>query len=170
MFTLADTVATHLNANRPVALGIECPLFVPIMDEPVDLTRARPGEGARPWCAGAGAGALATGLAQTVWLLRQIARLLESKVPAYVDWPAFVNANCGLFLWEAFVSSLSKADSHVGDADLAVKAFVRSWPNPEESNAVRCGEVYSLVGAALLRTEWSADPELLSTPCIVIKA
>ena len=30
--------------------------------------------------------------------------------------------------------------------------------------------VYSLIGAALLRTGWSKDLRLLETPCVVIKA
>jgi hypothetical protein len=35
------------------------------------LGKARDGEGNRPWPAGAGAGALATGLAQGAWMLRR---------------------------------------------------------------------------------------------------
>jgi hypothetical protein len=36
------------------------------------LGKARGGEGNRPWSAGAGSGALATGLAQGAWMLRQL--------------------------------------------------------------------------------------------------
>lgn len=167
---LASAVANNLNDGRPVALGLECPLFVPITDDPSGLTCARPGEGARAWSAGAGAGALATGLTQTVWLLREIAGRLTSRAPAYLDWPTFVRAHQGLFLWEAFVTGSSKADSHIGDAALAVNAFLRALPNPDAMNAVSCLDVHSLVGAALIRTGWSTDPQLLSRPCIVIKA
>src|SRR5262245_58986181 len=62
---LVDAVAEDLNAGRKVALGFECPLFVPLPRNPHLLTAVRPGEGSRPWCAGAGSGALATGLTET---------------------------------------------------------------------------------------------------------
>jgi hypothetical protein len=170
MHELACAVANRLNEGRPVALGLECPLFVPITDDPSNLTCARPGEGARAWSAGAGAGALATGLTQTVWLLREIASRLTSEKSAYLDWPTFGHAQQGLFLWEAFVSGSSKTDSHIGDACLAVNAFIRALPDPDAKNAVSCSDVHSLIGAALIRAGWSTDPQLLSVPCIVIKA
>jgi hypothetical protein len=66
---LTAAVAQALAAGDKVALGFECPLFVPLPDDPKELTKARDGEGSRPWSAGAGCGALATGLTQTVWIL-----------------------------------------------------------------------------------------------------
>src|SRR5258708_25174372 len=57
-------ISQRLRDGRPVALGFECPLFVPLPEDPVELTRARKGEGNRAWCARAGAGALATGLTE----------------------------------------------------------------------------------------------------------
>lgn len=77
--TLAKHVAECLNLGLPVALGFECPLFVPLEDDEQSLTRARPGEGNRPWSAGAGCGALATGLVQVTWTLREIRNLLDSS-------------------------------------------------------------------------------------------
>src|SRR5438132_295798 len=69
---LADRVARDLQDQRPVALGFECPLFVPVVADPQSLGCGRLGEGSRSWSAGAGAGVLATGLVQVVWLLQQI--------------------------------------------------------------------------------------------------
>jgi|GEM_PF-2881994 len=66
--TLAHHVATMLNSGFPVALGLECPLFVPLVEDECMLTSARPGERTRAWSAGAGCGALATGIVQTAWL------------------------------------------------------------------------------------------------------
>jgi hypothetical protein len=43
-----------------VALGFECPLWMDLPSSAAELTKARNGEGNRPWSAGAGAGALAT--------------------------------------------------------------------------------------------------------------
>lgn len=70
---LADAIAADLKDTGAVALGFECPLWVPVPLDPLELGRARPGEGDRPWSAGAGAGVLATGLAQVVWILREVA-------------------------------------------------------------------------------------------------
>lgn len=61
-----------------MALGFEAPLMVPVSPVGVDgwttLGQARQGETvdggrSRPWSAGAGSGALATGLAQLAWVL-----------------------------------------------------------------------------------------------------
>jgi hypothetical protein len=168
--TLAASVSAALNSNRPVALGFECPLFVPLTDDESQLTRARPGEGSRAWSAGAGCGALATGLVQVAWVLRAIRSSLNSPRTAHLNWDAFVEAQSGLFLWEAFVSGAAKSSSHVADAQAAGEAFVQAFPNPGTVNAITCStEVYSLIGAALLRTGWSHSPEVLALPSLVIK-
>jgi len=62
--TFCREVAELLNQGLPVALGFECPLFVPLRRAAVDLLRGRSGEGNRAWSAGAGSGALAVGLVQ----------------------------------------------------------------------------------------------------------
>ncbi|WP_147431195.1 hypothetical protein [Thiocapsa rosea] len=168
--TLAASVAAALNSNRPVALGFECPLFVPLTEGELELTRARPGEGSRPWSAGAGCGALTTGLVQVAWVLRAIRASLKSPQVGYLGWEAFRNAQSGLFIWEAFVSGKSKASTHVADAQAAGEAFIQALPNPSLINAVVCStQVYSLVGAAMLRTGWSQSPEVLAEACLVIK-
>jgi len=168
--TLAGSVAAALNGGRPVALGFECPLFVPLADDETHLTRARPGEGNRAWSAGAGCGALATGLVQVTWILRAMQAALGSPGTAQLSWETFQARQNGLFLWEAFVSDKSKSSTHVGDAEAAVMAFNQSLPNPWAANAVTCStSVHSLVGAAMLRTGWSNTPAILEQPCLVIK-
>jgi len=168
--TMSASIASALNNNRPVALGFECPLFVPFVDDESQLTRARPGEGSRAWSAGAGCGALATGLVQVAWVLRAIQSALTAPRAAHLEWETFAKAQSGLFLWEAFVSGASKTSTHVADARAAGEAFIQSLPNPVTSNAITCSTpVYSLVGAAMLRTGWSSSPVVLELPCIVIK-
>ena len=167
--SLARHVADSLNGGHAVALGFECPLFVPLVEQEDSLTSARPGEGCRAWSAGAGCGALATGLVQVAWVLRQTHAWLQRSVTAHLKWEAF-EAVGGLFLWEAFVSGVRKGDDHVADARLAVKAFDGALPHPQAANAICCtSEVYSLIGAALLRTGWSSDLELLKQPCLVVR-
>jgi hypothetical protein len=174
---LTDEVADRLNSGVPVALGFECPLFVPISQDPARLTSARIGEGRRAWAAGGGSGALATGLTETVWILRRVREQLSSQVrahrKAHIEWPPFANAGEGLFLWEAFVSDAGKGQSttHAGDTEIAVQRFMESLPSPDASDAITSDkEAHSLIGAALLRTGWISDLAVLSKPCLVIKA
>ena len=168
---LASHVARTLTSGIPVALGFECPLFVPLSQDELSLTSARPGEGSRPWSAGAGCGALTTGLVQVAWTLQEIRRQVVSETRAYLSWDDFAAAGLGLFLWEAFVSGKAKGDSHTADAMLGAMAFLNALPAPLLSNSVVCESgVYSLVGAALLRTGWSTDTRLLQEPCLVVRA
>jgi hypothetical protein len=75
-----------------------------------------------------------------------------------------------VFLWEAFVTGKAKGQGHVEDAEIAIKHFVESLPNPEAANAIQEEHVLSLIGAAALRAGWSTDVEILSQPCLAIKA
>ena len=146
---LANHVARALNSGTPVALGFECPLFVPLSQDELFLTSARPGEGSRPWSAGAGCGSLTTGLVQVAWVLQEIRRQVASETLAYLSWNDFSASNSGLFLWEAFVSGKTKGDSHIADAMLGAMAFIHSLPDPPILNSVICNSsVYSLAGPA----------------------
>jgi hypothetical protein len=58
----------------------------------------------------------------------------------------------------------------VADAEIAVRRFAAHLPDIAEANAIHEATVYSLIGAALLRTGWSPDLSLLETSCVVIKA
>lgn len=169
--SLASHVAALLKQPSPVALGFECPLFVPLVEDEACLTNARPGEGSRAWSAGAGSGALATGLVQVVWVLRAIRAQLAPPVSAFLTWSSFVASGSGLFLWEAFVSGSQKQSSHLADAEVGAQAFIRALPDPLSANAVTCeSPVHSLVGAALLRSGWSSSLTLLAEPCLVVRA
>ena len=167
---LVTQVASDLNSGHKVALGFECPLWVPVACDPMELTSARCGEGNHPWSAAAGATSLATGLTETSWILSGI-RKASPHVKAYLDWPRFRTADSGLFLWEAFVTGENRTgSSHQDDAAAAVCAFIKTLPDPTTSNAVTSPhKVRSLIGAALLWAGWSNDLKLLKKRCIVIK-
>ena len=175
---LSQHTAEMLNKGKPVALGFECPLFVPLVRKECDITKSRPGEGSHPWSAGAGSTVLAIGLAQVAWVLREVHGLLKRPVPSFFDWPSFKSTRPSLFLWEAFVAGNRNAarkplklKPHIEDARAAVEAFQRSLPNPMGANAIVCdSDVYSLVGAALLRTGWCVDPSILEQSCLVVRA
>lgn len=163
-------VAKDLGRGVRVALGFECPLWMDLPSSAAELTKARNGEGNRPWSAGAGAGALATGLVQVTWILREL-RSLAPTARAYLSWAEFEKAEAGLYLWEAFVTGEAKAKTHEADAVVAVEAFRRALPNPEAHSAVKPKgtEVLSLIGAAMLRTGWADSAAVLSLPCIVLR-
>jgi len=165
-------IVDHLAQQKPAAVGFECPLFVPFRADPRSLTLARDGEGSRPWSAGAGTGALATGLVEVVWVLDHVRRGLTEAVTPHLDWGTFADGG-GLFLWEAFVSGVDKppgeGNPHAADAMAAARAFVEALPDPRTANAVAEPMVTSLIGMALLRTGWTDDIKALATPCLVIK-
>lgn len=168
---LSKVVAHALNQGTPVALGFECPLFVPLVENEQNLTRARPGEGSRAWSAGAGCGSLATGLVQVAWVLQSIRRALHHTQEAFFDWHAFDKANSGLLIWEAFVSERAKFATHIADAQAGGEAFMRALPDPTDANAINCtSPVYSLAGATLLRTGWTTNLQVLYQACLVLRA
>jgi len=168
---LAHTVGAALTSGASVALGFECPLFVPLAEAPERLTSARPNEGNRPWSAGAGTAALATGLVEMTWILTRIRATAPDGAGAYLDWGKFQESHGErLFLWEAFVSARSKGADHVSDARIAVDAFLGALPDVPAANWIHPGAVLSLVGAAMLRSGWTRDIGVLSAPAIVIAA
>jgi hypothetical protein len=166
---LVRAVCSELNAGRPVALGFECPLFVPVPAAELSLGRARVGEGNRSWSAGAGTGALATGLVQAAWVLDAIRQEVE-VTDLWLDWSAFSTVGRGLFLWEAFVSGAAKGTTHVDDASIAVAAFVAALPDPCAFASITAERPLSLIGAAAVWSGWSTDEELLRVAPPVVRA
>jgi hypothetical protein len=165
---LVDARTEDLEGGVPVALGFECPLFVPVPGDPLRLGTARTGEGSRPWSAGAGTAALATGIVQAAWVLAEL-RTRRPDDPLHLEWEAFQDAQDGLFVWEAFVTDKAKADSHVNDATVAVACFSAALPDPRTAS-VTAETPLSPVGAAALWWDWSDALELLDTPCLVLRA
>ena len=169
----ADRIAEDLLRGKQVALGFECPLFVPVPDSKLDLLRGRRIDGNRPWSAGAGSGALVTGLVECAWVLREIFEKAGAKVQPTLDWECFVSGGANLFLWEAFVSGKAKTSSssgnsngHIHDAETAAREFLTADKKVSREDA----DVFSLAGAALLYTGLTTDREVLKKQCMVIKA
>ena len=166
---LAEAVAEQLHQGSPVALGFECPLFVPVPESAEMLGAARPGEGNRAWSAGAGTGALATGLVQAAWVLSAI-HDRYSDVMVHLEWEPFTRAGSGLLVWEAFVSTTAKGHSHVDDARVAVEAFTRALPDPRTVSMITAERPLSLAGAAAIWSGWLDDPHALHTQTLVVRA
>lgn len=168
---LVDALEADVRAERPIALGFECPLYVPVPADPQRLGKARAGEGNRAWSAGAGTGALATGLVEAAWVLRSLReRLVELEVS--LNWVEFTRKAEGLFLWEAFVSGTGKgaSASHHGDAAIAVERFLELLPDPTVADVIDAEAPLSLIGAAALWAGCLDDPAAVHQKCLVVMA
>ena len=129
-----EGISKDISDGKRVSLGFECPLFVPISEAPVGLTSARKGEGDRAWSAGAGCGALAVGLTETVWVFEQLKKLSSREIVPTFNWDIFVSGQGNLFIWEAFVTKQAKGLSHQGDAEVAATTFWVKYPQINEAN------------------------------------
>jgi len=153
-----------------VALGFECPLFVPVPDDPAGLARSRAGEKSRAWIASAGASALGCGLVESAWVLRYLRGHRPDDV-ATTDWQSFTDGHAQLFLWEAFVTGMAKATTHSGDAEIAVDCFVNVMPDVPGQSAVTAENPLSLITAAAMYAGWEfAELHPLRGDRVVIKA
>jgi len=165
-----EGIANDISEGKRISLGFECPLFVPVTEDPVGLTSARKGEGDRAWSAGAGCGALAVGLTETVWVFEQLKKLSKREIVPTFTWDTFVSGEGNLFIWEAFVTKQAKVLSHHGDAQVAVSSFWSIVPNVTTANSVEADNPFSLVGAALLRSGLTINLDFLVTPVVVIRS
>jgi len=105
-----DELASSLGAGSLVALLFEAPMAVPVPSAATGwrgLGSALVGEGNRAWSAGAGSGALATGLAQGAWILGELAatRPTTTVTTQVTGWHMKL---AQLLLAEAFVSGDAK--------------------------------------------------------------
>lgn len=172
--SFCQRISSDLNDGRPVALGFECPLFVPVRDNPEALSEAREGEEDRPWSSNTGLYSLAPGLVETIYSLRKIKEQTKNTMRPYLDWNAFIEDHGDIFIWEAFVTGAAKSSAedekeHSEDAATAIKFFLERYPKVTEANAILEEEVHSLIGASLLRTGWTSDINMLKTSNVVIK-
>jgi hypothetical protein len=176
---LVKRLTKDFTERRPVALGFECPLYVPVPEDHTMLGTARSNEGDRAWSAFAGAYVLATGLVQAAWVLSEI-RPRHRRRQVFLDWTDFwTKANRTrraelLFLWEAFAPKQGETrddpTAHVNVAKRAVRCFTESLPDPRIHNAVSVeGPSLSLIGAAAIWSGWSNDPDLLKRQCLVLR-
>lgn len=167
----AATLASAIREHGKASVGFECPLFIPLPENPDDLTSARPGEGTKPWSVMSGPVVLSMGLNKCAWVFGKVFEQIKEPLRVTFDWEEFVQERMDLHIWEAFVSGKDKTGTHKGDAELAVRKFMNSLPSPETANAIDMGNtpVFSLAGAALLRSGLSTNIELLEKKCLVIK-
>jgi hypothetical protein len=177
--TAVSALAHGLLAGTQAALLLEARMAVPVPGGQGDAWRslgnARDGERNRPWSAGAGAGALATGLAQGTWMLRQVASMVP-ELKATTQPRSWRREGAQLLLAEAFITADGKpeplpAGQHAADAAAAGLALVKLLDSPEAlTSAVSCSpqESFNLLVAMALWAELLIDPDELHSEVLVV--
>ena len=186
---MARSISQHLE-HHPVSLGFECPLWIPIPDKQAELGAGRPDETgvgirSRPWSGGAGPAVLATGIAQSTYILRSIKRAAKTKLQMKIlsqdgaeEWRA-CSAPSTLYLWEAFVSfgenaSDRSAQTHIKDAKSgahqAQTLYESKTPLPGETQPAEGTTCLSLIGVAALYAGLLDELSCLMAPPLVIHA
>lgn len=173
----AERISSDLAAGRSVALGFECPLYIPVPNDESGLSKARPNEGSRTFFVGAGAIVLSLGLQQASWLMR---RLLPHRGSVHFTQDAKqwrTTERQTLLCWEAFVTNKEGPTHGWRDALGAAAAFDARSPASEETHLATeeaqlpGGEaVLSLIGAAALWSGWTSDLNELRRRCVVVTA
>lgn len=95
----------------------------------------------------------------------------EFTTTKVVSGKGFAETRAGdALFFEAFVTGLAKGVDHADDALIAAREMQRLLGGEAVyRSAIDEAEVFSLLGAALLRTGWSNDLGLLSSPCLVVR-
>ena len=159
--TLTDAIANSFNAGRRIALGFECPLFIPVPLHWAGIGKSRLGEGNRSWSAGGGATVTTYGLHEVAWTLAQLRRIRHDKTPIFFSPESWLQSDePGLLLWEAFISGADKGEDHAADAEVACRAFQqllkrKAWG---EARQVTVGAEALSLNLAALTAEWAGWP------------
>jgi hypothetical protein len=170
-----------LLAGAPAAVLLEAPMSVPVpggrLDAWRELGRARRGERDRPWSAGAGAGALATGLAQGGWMLGQLA-ITVPGLATTTQPGVWQRGGAQLLLAEAFITASGKpeplpAGQHAADAVAAGLALVEALDSSGPlASRVCCAphDPFNLLAAMALWAGLRIDPDELRAEVLVVAA
>tara|TARA_B100000886_G_C20380912_1_gene473886 strand:+ start:367 stop:1041 length:675 start_codon:yes stop_codon:yes gene_type:complete len=113
-----------------VLLGLEAPLFVPIRQDLLLMTKARAGESPRPWSAGAGAQVLAMNLPIMTYLFQQL-QIRQANLSYCIESTDFTAKPGQVLLFEALVSGANKGSSHIDDAKIMVD-YCRSYSDQSQ--------------------------------------
>jgi hypothetical protein len=179
--TAVSALAPGLLSGARAALLLEAPMSVPVPDGQPDawrtLGKARNGEGNRPWSAGAGAAALATGLAQGAWMLRQPTVMVPGL--AVTTRPgSWRHGGAQLLLAEAFITASGKpeprpAGQDAADAAAAGLALAEMLDGSAPlTSSVRCAsqEPFNLLVAMARWAGLRIDPAELHAEVLVVAA
>jgi hypothetical protein len=156
---LIEQLQLDIEAGYSVSLGFESPLFIPIPDNPEELSKKRAGDGDRSWSAPAGAAVTTLGIHQSAWILNRLHESSSCKCEFTLDWKRWPPKSYQhiLFCWEAFVSGKAHSAHDMRDAATAVVFFFDNERNLQLENAVKAEKPISLIGAVALWSGWTSD-------------
>jgi hypothetical protein len=159
---LVEQLQLDIEVGYSVSLGFESPLFIPIPENPEELSKKREGEGDRSWSAPPGAAVTTLGIHQSAWILKRLRKSSSGKCKFTLDWKCWPPTSHQhiLFCWEAFVSG---KDAHsTDDMRDAATAVVFFFENERKLvNAVTVEKPISLIGAVALWSGWTNDLKYL---------
>jgi hypothetical protein len=171
---LREQLSRACEEGRPVALGLECPLWLPVPAAETRLSRGRQGERNRSCFAPPGGYVAVLGLHQLCYLLSGLAA--RPGYPATQDWRSWFTEPRGLLLWEAFVSGPAHSDKgdelgHLRDATTALVEFARRLEVGDSASdlSAQGAGTFSLAGAAMLWAGLIDEPALLRREVLVVK-
>jgi hypothetical protein len=156
-------IAKSLDKNSLI-LGLEAPLFVPLRDDIMLATKARLGEGRRPWSAGAGAQVLAMNLPIMNYIFRHLKRLSPDLFFAVND-QHFTGKAGEVMIFEALVSGTDKGNTHMDDARIMAeycvpysqsKALPPTILEPDSNTTFM-----NLAGMAAIHTGFTNDTDIM---------
>lgn len=159
----------------PVALGFEAPMFVPPggrADRSAPAGRywydgANPPPG-RP-LAGAGAASLAVSVAVVVYTLRELKRSAPEAC-ARLDWRCELTRPGDLLLFEVLATRpAAGGGDHEAQAAIAARRAATMFTSGDLAAAIAGAQVFSPVGAAMVRARWREDLAVLAEPCLVVR-
>lgn len=181
---LGRAVVDALDSGDQVALAFESPLSVPIPSPEGDtwkhLGRARAGEGNRSWSAGAGSGALATGLVQLGWVCGFVSQQCGRAPTVTTQLDRFVSGRLDLLLSEAMVTADGKPEPVDGLQDQAdalaaakrLEEILVAYCKGQSSTVdVSCAphRAMSLAAACALHAGLNIQPDELSLDVVIAK-
>ena len=179
--TAVSALAPGLLAGAQAALLLEAPMSVPVPDGQPGawrrLGKARDGRGQQALVGGAGAGALATGLAQGAWMLRQLAVTVPG-LEVTTRPECWRRGGAQLLLAEAFITAAGKpeplpAGQDAADAAAAGLALVEVLDSSAPlTSTVRCApqDPFNLLAAMALWAGLRIDPAELHAEVLVVAA
>ncbi len=189
---LVKRLSNTLERGRKVALGFECPLFIPVREDPRKFTRKREEDEQTAWSAGPAATVLVTGMAEISWTLDNLFKQLKGNVPAvFFSFEDFLRHEApAIFFWEALVSGKGKEvetscknsnedqeKTHVQDACRGVEAFLRKLDDfkkgrktPLKAGKGKSEKCLNMLGACLLWAGYAVDRKVLGKRPVVISA
>ena len=157
-----EQLQLDIEVGYSVSLGFESHLFIPIPENPEELSKKREGEGDRSWSAPPGAAVTTLGIHQSAWILKRLRKSSSGKCKFTLDWKCWPPTSHQhiLFCWEAFVSG---KDAHsTDDMRDAATAVVFFFENERKLvNAVTVEKPISLIGAVALWSGWTNDLKYL---------